>query len=945
MQLTHSGPTRPVLNNYHQTGRWLASLGATVTCIGAGDKRPIHKWKHYYEGHPQDVDQLPWRGYTSQDGRLVQCGGVGICSGLGGWRAFDLDSCDTTDPVLAILEALGLDANYPWVVRSGSGRGWTIWILCDEDLPAGALPLPPGKDDKATYWGSPRVAGDFDHLELRWSGCQTLVPPSTHPTGPGYRWWLGDRPSNPPARVKAHQVLAAFFAVAAPVLPKVQGRPQRERRTSSEGQVQAQTRLERSSAVDAIRDRLDILELAQDQWSGQVVRERDGQYRVLGHGGVLVDVDKGVWYQFSGELGGDVLDLLGLIMFGSWDPATDRTDRVKWPAVLHRASQLTGVPLEESRTPRGAFPGGSSGDGPNRGAGVGKDPSGSPDAYNTTPGQNLSSGGVDNSGGPVVDKSLEPDQALAYISRAEVGDAEAIHHLVGDSVAWDPVVGAWYIWDGHRWERDTAGTIPQIVYLKLVPAYADVVRRLADEYAQLVAQGRGVDRDRLKAVQDAQKAIQDRIGRLLTAKRIDNTLKLLKAMTGVPAGRWDAHPYLLAVANGVVDLRTGALLPPDPTLYLRTTSPVRWDGLDAQAPRWERFLDEIFQDKDPTDRAAIIGYLQRLLGYSLTGDTSDHHFSVWWGAAGRNGKGTILTVMGWVLGPLAGKVEKDVLVRRHNAASGAASPHLFDLKGKRFAFVDELSDGEKLNVGQVQELTGGGVLKARPLYGQPDEWTMTHHLVLSTNHRPHVAAEEEAFWQRASLVQFGMRFLKNPDPNDPCQRPQDPNLLDALRAELPGILAWLVRGCLLWQQEGRRIRVPECIQAYTASYREDEDTLGNFLADECVLDRRFAVKAKELYQAYVDWAGTQGIRRPLAASEFGMQMKMRPGIDYHRTGSGRVYVGLALRGNTPGTVRGEDAPVAAPAAAPAATNGSTDAKGLVERLKSRKVSHADLLEL
>lgn len=525
---------------------------------------------------------------------------------------------------------------------------------------------------------------------------------------------------------------------------------------------------------------------------------------------------------------------------------------------------------------------------------------------------------------------LTPDQALDYISRQEVGDAEALAHLYGQTLAWDTTEEKWYTWNGGVWVEDAANKAPTFVYRGLVGTLGQLVKDLGAEYARLTQPKATPDPDRLGSIRNQMEAIQARIHKLLTSKRIDTSLKLLKSEVSVPARMWDNHPYLFPVANGVIDLTTGTLIPPTPALYLRTTSTVEFHGLAVPAPRWERFLDEVFQDKSDEDRVAIIGYLQRLLGYCLTGDTRDHHFSVWWGEQGRNGKGTILATVQKVMGRMMGKVSKEVLVHRTRATAGGPQQHLYDLKGKRLTYVDELSRDEHLDLGQVKELTGGGTVKARPLYGRGDEWEATHHLVLSTNYRPHAASEDEAFWQRASIIEFRMRFLKDPDLSDPFQRPQDPELLDALEAELSGILAWLVRGCLAWQKEGRKLMAPACVQSFTKDYREDEDTLGNFLADECQMEG--AAGAKDLYTAYKAWAEAMGTRtsKVLTSQEFGAMLRLRSGVSYKKTNAGRWYLGVSLRKPQNATVT--PAPKGQPVAGPA--------QATVERLKARTASAA-----
>jgi putative DNA primase/helicase len=178
--------------------------GANVTAIAHGYKAPHHHWKKWQTEPqtPQDVVSLyDWR----------KAWGVGIISGVNGWRAFDFDKCANLEPVKQVLAELGLPEDYRWVTMTGSRNGYHIWFRCDDDIPAGTLAQK--ENEKGVFWGQPRAEDDFDHVELRWASCQTVAPPSSHPSGNEYVY-LNGQPTEPPAEVPVDRVLAAFFSVA-----------------------------------------------------------------------------------------------------------------------------------------------------------------------------------------------------------------------------------------------------------------------------------------------------------------------------------------------------------------------------------------------------------------------------------------------------------------------------------------------------------------------------------------------------------------------------------------------------------------------------------------------------------------------------------------------------------------------------------------------------------
>lgn len=186
------------MNDYRDLAHRIHAFGFNVTAISGG-KRPGHRWQELQDVRQTagDLDRLPWGAAT----------GLGVVSGVGGLRVFDFDKAPDLVPAAVVLRVLGLPDGYEWLWRSGSGNGWGLAVLCFEDIPAGILCT--NGDGPGVF----RAEGNgFDHLELRWRECQTLLPPSQHPSGPGYRWHNGP-PSASPATVTAAQVVAAFQSV------------------------------------------------------------------------------------------------------------------------------------------------------------------------------------------------------------------------------------------------------------------------------------------------------------------------------------------------------------------------------------------------------------------------------------------------------------------------------------------------------------------------------------------------------------------------------------------------------------------------------------------------------------------------------------------------------------------------------------------------------------
>ena len=261
----------------------------------------------------------------------------------------------------------------------------------------------------------------------------------------------------------------------------------------------------------------------------------------------------------------------------------------------------------------------------------------------------------------------------------------------------------------------------------------------------------------------------------------------------------------------------------------------------------------------------LVSYVQRLLGYSVTGLAVEHVLPILWGA-GRNGKGTMLETLGVILGDLAKPIQAEMLLYQGRMKSSAGpSPDIMSLKGRRLVWGSETDEGIRMDLAKVKYLTGGDTLVGRPPHGRDMiEFTPTHTLFLLTNHKPEIPTNESGIWDRVHLIPFTLRFVDEPiDGND---RKRDPFLPRKLKAESSGILAWLVRGCLEWQKTG--LNPPGIVKETTAEYRKDEDVFGNFVQEMTFIDVSSKVRAGELYKAYEKWCLRNG-HKPLGGKKFG----------------------------------------------------------------------------
>jgi putative DNA primase/helicase len=275
----------------------------------------------------------------------------------------------------------------------------------------------------------------------------------------------------------------------------------------------------------------------------------------------------------------------------------------------------------------------------------------------------------------------------------------------------------------------------------------------------------------------------------------------------------------------------------------------------------------------------LVDYVQRLMGYMLTGDTREQRLFFLYGT-GANGKSTFLNVCKALLGSqLCRQTPSETIMARQNRSG--ATPELACLHGARAVMTTEVDEGSLLSESLVKQMTGGDPLPARHLYGKPFEFVPWFKLMVAGNHKPHIRGSDEGIWRRIDLIPFEVTI-------PPEQR--DPRLGEMLHSELAGILNWSLAGCRAWLS--RRLDPPRAVVDAVAEYREDMDVLGQWVANACETGPNLEVQGNAAYSSYQSWAQDAGIMRPWSNAVFGRKMQER--FKRRRVASGNVYLGVAL---------------------------------------------------
>jgi putative DNA primase/helicase len=426
----------------------------------------------------------------------------------------------------------------------------------------------------------------------------------------------------------------------------------------------------------------------------------------------------------------------------------------------------------------------------------------------------------------------------------ELGDGNLFKHLYREDFVFNKAADCWMSWEGHHWTVDTMDNALASVE-GVAQVFQDEARKISKEIYKLESKEDGGGVGKLKA---QRKSMNKRVAALRSSSRRKNCLTFAHTSQNALAIRGDEidqKPWLIACKNGVLNLRTGELEPGRHRDMLLKASPVEWKGIDAPCETWEKSILEIFSGSQP-----LVECFQRVCGYAMVGKVLQSILVVMTGR-GRNGKSLIVETLAKVLGPLSGAIPSEMLLDQFRASSAGPSPDIMSLRGLRMAFASETDDGCKISPSRVKWLTGNDTITGRnPHDKHPVQFKPSHTLFLLTNHKPHAPAEDFAFWERIVLFPFDLSFVdREPRNENECRA--DPNLARKLEDELPGILAWMVRGCLSWQVQG--VAPPAAVKDAVKDYQRKEDSIADFIDECCIVGEEFSVGATAVFQAFEDW--------------------------------------------------------------------------------------------
>lgn len=452
---------------------------------------------------------------------------------------------------------------------------------------------------------------------------------------------------------------------------------------------------------------------------------------------------------------------------------------------------------------------------------------------------------------PNADVGVQAPASMKPASRNEpcsdLGNARRLVRRYGSAIRYVYAWRKWAVWNGGRWRIDENGAVTRFAK-QTVEAMHDDAKAVSDDTARA-----GLRRHALNSQ---------------SAARIDAMVRLAESEPEVVAHPrdFDADPWLLGVRNGVLELKTGVFREARRDDFITKSADADFVR-EALCPTWLEFLDTVTGgDRD------LAAYLQRLVGYVLTGTCVEEVMAVLWGS-GRNGKSTFRETVHDLMGDYAIGADAGLLTSRQT--SGGATPDVARLHGRRLVSINETTQNDRLNEARVKFITSNDRITARNLYSEPFDFRPTHKTFLTTNHKPVVTGTDTGTWRRVHLVPFTVQIPEEKIERDFRMR--------RLAPEMSGILNWALEGLAAYRRQG--LDPPPIVLQATNDYRQDMDALGQWLEERCEVDHTSIIPVGDLYADYAQWS-SRNHGYTMKAARFGRELSDR-GFESERQGKAR----------------------------------------------------------
>lgn len=440
--------------------------------------------------------------------------------------------------------------------------------------------------------------------------------------------------------------------------------------------------------------------------------------------------------------------------------------------------------------------------------------------------------------GNTLISAVKDDGKIRSYTFDDMGNAQRFVDLFGERVRYCYTEKSWYYYSGVKWSVDNLGIVQ-----KMADKSVEAMKAEAKLYTEADEQSGG---DMAKAFEKHMKLSRSNKSKKAMLSEAEHHIPVLPA-------QMDKYRMALNTPSGIINLKSGEVREHNGEYYFTKATSVECADT-ADCPLWIKFLDDIFAgDKD------LIRYIQKAVGYSLTGSTAEQCAFFLYGT-GRNGKSTFIDVIRAVLGDYAANIQPETIMVR-SSQSSAVNSDIARLKGARLVTSVEPNEGVRLNEGLLKQLTGDDTVTARKLYSAEFEFKPEFKLWMATNHKPVIRGTDTGIWRRIHMIPFEVQIPESK---------VDKNLVGKLKKELPAIFKWCIDGCLLWQKEG--LKMPAAVLAMVREYRREMDVISAFIEDKCEIGG--SVQASTLYMAYVNWANANN-EYCMSNTKFGTEIAKR----------------------------------------------------------------------
>lgn len=432
-------------------------------------------------------------------------------------------------------------------------------------------------------------------------------------------------------------------------------------------------------------------------------------------------------------------------------------------------------------------------------------------------------------------------EPLKHYRLDDTDNAHTMAELYRHKLCYAYDVNKWYIYNNVKWEEDRVDGVRLLAN--------QMIDRMEQDFFMLL---NAIEDDKEK--QKTEKLYRTHLKSCRSNRGKTSILNETKHLLPIVSTQFNEKRELLNTPNGTYEVQTQAFHPHTSQDYLSQVTNVNL-VTGAKAPTWEKFIDEIFLgDKE------LIHYVQKAIGYSLTGFTKEQCMFIGYGD-GANGKGVFKDVLSYILNDYVKCPQAETISQIRQGSE--ASPDIINLMDARLVVCVESNKGVRFNEGLIKQLTGEDKVTARRLYCEPISFLPQFKMWLFTNHLPEVVGTDKGIWRRLKIIPFKL---------DLPEEKKDRQLKDKLMKEVEGILWWCIEGLNMYLAEG--LKEPDSVIQLVEEFKEESDILGHFLQECTIAKTGSKVQAKDLYTRYVEWCRASN-EVPDNKTRFGLDMKKR----------------------------------------------------------------------